>query len=336
MASVLAAAVALLAAACVPPTPLPSGGFDTSDPDQVIGNGTPQSCTSRSVVDAVARGGIIVFNCGPSPVTIAMGATAKVFNDTGPEIVLDGRGLVTLSGQGQRRILYMNTCDPAQRWTTSHCQDQDHPRLTIQNLTFVDGNATGESVDGGGGGAVFVRGGRLNIINSVFLRNRCDASGPDVGGGAVRVLSQHQGQPVRVRNSTFGTPGNGNTCSNGGATASIGVSWEFADSTFADNRATGVGANPQRPGTPGGGNGGAIYLDGNYMTLHLKNSLVQDNHANEGGGAVFFVSNNRSGNQTIEGSTLLRNPNDGFFTAGFPGIFHLGAGPPTVVNSAIG
>lgn len=336
---VIAAVSAALVAACappIPPAPLPPGGVDTSNPDRVIGNGTPQSCNSAAVVDAVARGGVIVFDCGPAPVTIPMHATAKVFNDTGPEIVIDGRGLVTLSGQGQRRILYMNTCDRAQRWTTSHCQDQDHPRLTIQNLTFVDGDATGETVDGGGGGAVFVRGGRLSVINSTFLRNRCDAAGPDVAGGALRVLSQYRGLPVRVLNSTFGALGHGNHCSNGGATASIGVSWDIEGSRFVGNRATGIGANPQRAGTPGGGNGGAIYLDGNYMTLHLRNSQVEDNHANEGGGAVFFVSNDRSGNQTIEGSTLLRNPNDGFFTAGYPGIFHLGAGPPRVIDSIIG
>ena len=41
-------------------------------------------------------------------------ATAKIRNDTGPEIVIDGGGKVTLSGGGQRRILYMNTCDAAQ------------------------------------------------------------------------------------------------------------------------------------------------------------------------------------------------------------------------------
>src|SRR5690606_32238988 len=98
------------------------------------------SCTSSAVVQAVARGGIITFNCGPGPVTIVMAQTAKVFNNTGPQIVLDGGGLVTLSGGGARRILYMNTCDPAQEWTTSHCNNQDHPRLTVQNLTFVDGD----------------------------------------------------------------------------------------------------------------------------------------------------------------------------------------------------
>ena len=112
--------------------------------------------------------------------------------------MIDGGGKVTLSGGGQRRILYMNTCDQAQVWTTSHCQDQDHPRLTVQNLTFVDGNATGETIEGGGGGAIFVRGGRFKVVNSRFFRNVCDATGPDVGGGAIRVLSQFAG-PARLR-----------------------------------------------------------------------------------------------------------------------------------------
>src|SRR5690606_21447581 len=124
--------------------------------------------------------------------------------DRSERVVIDGGGLITLSGNGQRRILYMNTCDRSLVWTTSHCQNQDHPRLTLQNLTFVDGNSTGQLEEGGGGGAVFVRGGRLKIVNSRFFRNQCDPVGPDVGGGAVRVLSQHENQPVYVVNSTFG------------------------------------------------------------------------------------------------------------------------------------
>ena len=96
------------------------------------------------MVQAVAAGGVITFDCGPEPVTITMTATAKVRNANGPKIVLDGGGKVTLSGRRQRRILYMNTCDEAQGWTTSHCQNQDHPQLTVQNLTFADGNSTGD------------------------------------------------------------------------------------------------------------------------------------------------------------------------------------------------
>jgi hypothetical protein len=311
--------------------PADGRAVDTSRPTRVIGTGTPESCTSAAVVAAVAAGGIITFDCGPDPVTITMTATAKVRNANGPRIVLDGGGLVTLSGGGRRRILYMNTCDRAQGWTTSHCQDQDHPQLTVQNLTFVDGNSTGETAEGGGGGAVFVRGGRFKVVNSRFVRNRCDRTGPDLGGAAVRVLSQWRGLPVYVVQSTF----EGGVCSNGGALSSIGVSWVVLNSVLTDNSAIGRGANPARDGTPGGGSGGAIYTDGNRFTVRIAGTVIEDNHAEEGGGAVFFVSNDRTGTMSIESSTLRRNPSDGFETRGYPGIFFLGARNPTVTNSTL-
>ncbi|MFI7577299.1 hypothetical protein [Micromonospora sp. NPDC049497] len=311
--------------------PAEARAVETSKPTRTIGTGTPASCTSEAVVKAVAAGGIITFDCGPAPVTIAMKATAKVRNANGPKVVLDGGGRVTLSGQGQRRILYMNTCDGAQGWTTSHCQNQDHPQLTVQNLTFVEGNSTGEKAEGGGGGAIFVRGGRFKVVNSTFARNRCDRIGPDLGGAAVRVLSQYENKPVYVVNSTF----TGGSCSNGGALSSIGVSWVVLNSVLRDNEAIGTGANPAKAGTPGGGSGGAIYCDGNEFTVRLAGTIIENNDANEGGGAVFFVSNNRTGTMTIERSTLRRNPSGQFETRGYPGIFFLGARNPTVSGSTL-
>ncbi len=129
---------------------------------RTVGHGTPSSCTSKAVVAAVRAGGTIRFACGPKPVTIRMAQTAKVLN-TRRTVVIDGGGLVTLSGGGKRRILYMDTCDPAQKFTTSHCQDQSTPKLTIKRLTLTHGNSTGQTVDGGGGGALFDLGGRLRI-----------------------------------------------------------------------------------------------------------------------------------------------------------------------------
>jgi len=82
--------------------------------------------------------------------------------------------------------------------------------------------------------------------------------------------------------------GNG-TCSNGGALSSIGVSWVVLNSVLSHNTAVGHGANPARAGTPGGGSGGAIYCDGNTFTVRIAGSVVSDNDAQEGGGAVFFV-----------------------------------------------
>ncbi|MCY7402702.1 MAG: hypothetical protein LH477_17420 [Nocardioides sp.] len=297
--------------------------------DTVVGNGTPASCTSAKVVRAVAAGGLISFDCGPQPVTIAMRKTAKVVN-TSPRVVLDGGGLVTLSGQGERRIVYMNTCDRAQVWTTTQCNDQAEPKLVIRRMRFVDGNATGEATDtdGGGGGALFVRGGRLKIIDSAFVDNRCDRTGPDLGGGAVRVLDQYADRLVVVRRSSF----TGGRCSNGSALSSIGVSWDIEGSTFTSNQAVGRGANPPPTGTPGGGSGGAIYMDGNDIHLTLDNSVLSNNTAREGGGAIFFVSNDRTGTLTIRGSRLIDNPSEGFET--LPGIFFLGASR-TITDSVV-
>ncbi|MER7439979.1 hypothetical protein [Micromonospora avicenniae] len=303
------------------PVPAEARAVDTSKPTRTVGSGTPASCTSAAVVKAVAVGGVITFDCGPDPVTIRMTATAKVPNANGPKVVLDGGGKVTLSGQGKRRILYMNTCDEAQGWTTSHCQNQDHPQLTIQNITFAEGNSTGEQAEGGGGGAVFVRGGRVKVVNARFVRNRCDRTGPDLGGAALRVLSQYENKPVYVVNSTF----ENGSCSNGGALSSIGVSWTVLNSVFTGNEAIGNGANPAKSGTPGGGSGGAIYCDGNRFTVRIAGTVIENNEANEGGGAIFFVSNDRTGTMTIDDSTLRRNRSGQFETPGHPGIFFLGA-----------
>jgi hypothetical protein len=315
--------------------PAAAEAVDTAHPTRVVGHGTAAGCTSAAVVAAVAAGGIITFDCGPAPVVITMTETAKVRNASS-EVVLDGGGMVTLSGGGVRRILYMDTCDQAQGWTTSHCQDQSSPELTVQNITLENGNSTGQTYDGGGGGAVFARGGRLKVVHARFVDNRCDQTGPDLGGAAVRALSEYDNLPVYIVDSTFGgAPGEGGVCSNGGALSSIGVSWDVIDSVMTYNSAVGDGANPARSGTPGGGSGGAIYTDGDQYTVTIAGTIIEHNRANEGGGAVFFVSDDKTGTLAIRDSELTGNPNAGFATAGYPGIFFLGAGSPQVSGSTL-
>ncbi len=301
------------------PVPLEAGPEDISVPDHIIGDGTPESCNCDAFIEAVAQGGKIVFNCGPDPVTITLDRPAKVFNDANPDIVIDGNGLVTLSGGGRTRILYMNTCDPDQHWTTSHCQDQDHPRLTVQNLTFADGNSRSED-EYDGGGAIWIRGGRFKVVNCRFFNNTCDSLGPDVGGAAVRVFSQHNNQPVYIVNSTFGgAEGYGNFGSNGGGISSIEVSWTIINCLFSHNRAIGNGANPAQSGTPGGGSGGAIYNDGNTMTLTILGTLIEHNKVNAHGSAIFFVTNDHSGDIRIDNS-MIRNNTGGSWYPSYPGI----------------
>ncbi|MCP3168168.1 hypothetical protein [Myxococcus qinghaiensis] len=314
--------------------PAEAGLANVSNPTTVVGTGTPASCTSAAFIDAVARGGVITFDCGPEPVTITLDRTAKVFNDKGPDIVIDGKGLVTLSGAGRHRILYMNTCDQKQVWTTSHCDNQDHPRLTLQNLTFVDASSKTES-EFDGGGAVWVRGGRVKVINSRFFNNACADVGPDVGGGALRVFSQYNNLPVFVVNTTFGgKEGYGGVCSNGGGISSIGVSWTLINSLFSHNRAIGNGANPAGPGTPGGGSGGAIYNDGNTMTLSLCGTRIEHNEVNAHGSAIFFVSNDHSGNIRIDRSVIQNNRGGSWYVT-YPQISNHTDTPITVTNSTI-
>ncbi len=314
--------------------PAEAGLEDVSSPRTVVGDGSPESCTADAFIDAVAAGGVITFDCGPEPVTITLDRPAKVVNDTGPEIVIDGGGLVTLSGGGTTRILYMNTCDQAQVWTTSHCQDQDHPRLTLQNLTFIDADSRGEG-EYDGGGAVWVRGGRLKILNSRFFNNRCADVGPDVGGAGVRVFSQFQGLPVYVVNTTFGgAEGFGNQCSNGGGISSIGVSWTVLNSLFSHNRAVGDGANPAQPGTPGGGSGGAIYNDGNEMTLSICGTRIEHNEVNAHGSAIFFVSNNHTGDIRIDRSIITNNTGGSWYPT-YPQISNHDDTPIVVTDSTL-
>ena len=327
-----------------PPTGNPAGhdavpaaaqAEDVSSSDHVVGNGTPESCTADAFIKAVALGGKITFNGGKQPFTIVLDRPAKVFNDK-PDLVIDGGGVVTLSGGGATRILYMNTCDQNQVWTTPHCDNQDHPHLSVQNLTFIDGNSKNEidANNAGGGGAIWVQGGRFKIVNCRFLNNVCAVSGPDVGGAAVRVFSQYQALPVYVVNSTFGGgSAHGNIGSNGGGISSIGVSWAIYNSVFSYNHALGNGGNPAQSGTPGGGSGGAIYMDGNTITLSLYGTLIEENDVNAYGSAIFLVSNNHTGTLHIENSTLRNNHGGSWFT--LPGISMFSDTKQEIINSTI-
>lgn len=292
---------------------VPDGGAeaDVSGSKNVVGDGSADSCTSDAVVEAVAKGGKITFDCGPDPVRISLEETLKIVNDTGPTIVIDGGNKVTLSGADGRRILYMNTCDEAQKLTTVRCENQDHPRLTVQNLTFVDGNTRGEQTDGGGGGAIFARGGRLKVVNSRFFANRADYQGETMSGGAIRAIDQFDDKTVFIVNSTFGHQYIGNTGSNGGALGGDGTSFAVYNSRFHDNRATGNGgSSPKRDETPGGGYGGAIFVDGADYSLELCGVLIEDNRANEGAGAVFLRSSDDTATLSIEQSSMRRNWTD--------------------------
>ncbi len=324
------------------PVPAQGQAEDVSNPTTVIGAGSAASCTGDAVVAAVAKGGVITFNCGPAPVTILLTSTAKVFNDTAPKLVIDGGNKVTLSGGGKIRILYMSTCDAAQVYPSGpgDCNTNAGIQLVVQNITLVDGNSKNipdGNNNAGGGGAIYAQGGRLKVVNARFFNNVCADLGSDLGGGAIRKLDYlvapglGPSRPVWVVNSTFGGgPAYGNSCANGGALSSIGVSWNIINALFSNNAAVGHGASSGQ-----GGNGGAIYNDGNEIVLNVTGSLIENNTANEGGSAVFFVSNDKTGSITIKDSTTKNNPRGTFETPNLPGFYVIAKQPAQIVNSQI-
>jgi hypothetical protein len=304
---------------------VPAAGqaVDTSHPDHVIGRGTPASCTPAAVVAAVAAGGVITFSCGQDPVTITMTATATVPSGS-RLVVLDGGGKVTLSGGGTTEILSVNS-----GW------QQQWPQLVVQNLTFTDAYSGTQQTSGSsvyGGGAIFAEGGQLKVVNSAFAGNSCFATGPDLGGGAIRAVGMYPASSVYITGDTF----TGNSCSNGGALSGLFAQFDVINSLMTGNKAIGLGANPAQAGTPGGGSGGAIYTDGTGYNLSVTGTVMRDNTASEGGGGIFFVVNSGGGTLQIESSTLQGNPSGAFQNA--PGIFDSVNGKdtqPVEVNSSV-
>lgn len=297
--------------------PTAAMAVDVSHPTTVVGSGTAASCTADKVVAAVHAGGVVTFDCGPDPLAIAV-PEIDIYNDGGQgdgSVTIDGGGKITLGGSGANRILYQNTCDQNLHWTTSQCQAQSAPHLVVQNIAFAGGNGSVSS-SVLGGGAIYVGGGTFKAINTRFAGNSEPTLGQDYAGGAI--YTTNQTQPVYIVNSTL----QGNSGSNGGALGSIGTSWTILNSAFAANAANGVGQNPARPNTPGGGLGGAIYNDGNNYTLTICGNDFASNIAVElGTGTIFMVSNNLTGVLAIDQSTFEGNTNNGSVQSAHPSIY---------------
>src|SRR5258707_12935989 len=70
----------------------------------VVGTGTPDSCNEGGLDAALAGGGSITFNCGPTPVAISI----LKEKDITANVSINGGGLVTISGRNRARIFRVN------------------------------------------------------------------------------------------------------------------------------------------------------------------------------------------------------------------------------------
>ena len=71
------------------------------------------------------------------------------------------------------------------------------------------------------------------------------------------------------------------------------------------------------------------------IVMNLTSSLIENDMANEGGSAVFFVSNNMTGSINITDSITRNNPRGTFETPNLPGFYVIAKQPANVVNSMI-
>jgi hypothetical protein len=281
-----------------PPSPVcaaPVAAVDTSKPTAVVGTGTAASCTEGLLATALGAGGIVTFDCGPSPATITVTKTIELPTDK--DTAIDGGGTITIDGGGAVRIL---------DWNSANYRANKHT-LTLQHITLAHGRAKGtmpyapapspcsSGFYDGAGGALQMRDGVLHVIDAVFSNNQAEALGPDVGGGAIYLNGALGGV---VTGSTF----LGNSGSNAGAIGSLNSDLDVYDSRLQGNSALGFGANGDDASkcsvvavngqhqTGSGGNGGAIAIDGGSDVTHTFCGDTFD--ANKGGkaalgGAIF-------------------------------------------------
>ena len=298
------------AAAASPPAICPAPiTADTRATTVTVGTGTAASCTENALANALAKGGVIRFHCG-GPATITL--TSEKILRTDIDTTLDGRGVITLDGRGTTRLLYYSSPN----WQATNTT------VTIQNMILQNGAARGTAIPvapapcsqgtatDGGGGAIYLRDGKLHVWNTIFKNNDGATEGPDVAGGAIYV----QGSlGTTIVGSTFLS----NHASNGGAVGALFGDLRIYNSEFVSNYATGNGANYLSSschvgnGQSGnGGNGGAVVIDGseNYAVA-VCGSTFTSNAAGTGalGGALFRTPNGAVQTTTIDRSTFTSN-----------------------------
>jgi hypothetical protein len=313
---------------------------DTTNPTTIVGTGTAETCTYSAVAAAIAKGGVITFNCGPDPVSILITATLELKTDR--STVIDGGNKVTLDGGNRVRIL---------KWEYGNWMSNNNV-LTLQHITLAHGRAVGtdliptrpapcsQGYNDGQGGALFMRDGILHAVDVTFINNRAALLGPDTGGGAIYLLGC---KPAYISSCTF----RNNKASNAGAMGSLFAEDYIYNSLFEGNTATGSGANNDDANQcsyinngqheiGSGGNGGAIYSDGVGVSMTICGTQVRNNTSGAFGAAIFFTSNDSSnlGTLTIRDSHMFNNIPALMYWEWMPGI-STNAGTVTPINSVI-
>jgi hypothetical protein len=323
-------------------TGVPAKGHlvDTSSPTTVVGTGTAASCTFSQLQAAATKGGIITFNCGGCPVTIPVTATLNL--PTTKNTVIDGGNMITLDGGNAVQILRFESAD----------FQANSNGLTLQHITLINGKTTptqaiptapapcSQGWDDGEGGALYMRDGYLTVIDSIFMNNQGAPLGPDTGGGAIYVVGSKSG--VLIVGSTF----NNNAASNAGAVGCLFAELDVYNSLFTNNTALGHDNNNDdatqcsvinngQHEIGSGGNGGALYSDGNSVNITLCGDAILNNKAGTKafGGGLFFTSNDMGGTLSIADTTMTGNTGGSWTNVSTGSVTNLGSAVGTNCKS---
>ncbi len=272
--------------------------------DAVVGDGTPESCTSNALSAALSTGGTVTFACGAAPYTL-LADTYVIENG----VVLDGAGLITLSGEGLRQIFIVNqgaslflkniTLTDGY-WEGNGGAIANYGSLVVQNSTIYNSVAAGET---SGGGAIYNEGGALTLRNSTLLNNRAGQF-----GGAIASSSG----TLAIFNSTIQENSAPNS---GGAIWNINTDATIEDSRILENSTLSDGQ---------GNFGGGLY---NIGRMTVRRSTIQYNSATDGGG---IYTQGIDSSLMVEDSTISQNT----VTSG-AGALQLGDGTIRIVNTTV-
>jgi hypothetical protein len=179
------------------------GGVFAIEQAQVVGSGTPASCTEAALDAALAPGGLVTFDCGTDPLTITITSTKTIAKDT----TIDGGGRITISGGNAVGVFAVNS----------------GATFDVRNLTIADGHS-----NAGPGGVGVASGGTLRVSKTTFSNNKAVGGFTGSWGGAIVTVAG----TVTVTESLF----SGNNADTGGAIAIlVGGTLTVSNSTFAGN-----------------------------------------------------------------------------------------------------
>lgn len=318
----------------------------------VVGSGTPSSCTQAALASQIVAGGLVTFNCGAGPQTIAFPGPIYVLSSN-PPVIVDGGDTITFDGTDTTNSMF-----------GFFGSDKALPNVTLRHLVIANGNITTGLNAGGaiqnfgnltldhvtlrgnrsaGAGAIFQElctgclTPSLNVTNCLFENNT-------TGGGAISI----QGGLASIADSTF----RGNSARSAGAievysNATFTVDVTIERCTFSGNSGTGGGGaisvellnrgsavrilndtfNGNSVGA--GGKGSAISITAAPVTI-ANCTIAGNTAADAAGGAIYFganaamnntiVASNSGGNCSFNGSALSGGHNLQFGDSTCPGV----------------